>query len=142
MAKAKTGDKVKVHYTGKLTDGTVFDSSVDREPMEFTLGEQMVVEGFEQGILGMEAGETKQVSIQPEDGYGEHREELTVQVPRRQFPPEIDLELGIMLEVPLEDGTSQRVIVSQLDEENVTLDGNHPLAGKVMVFDISLVEIC
>lgn len=141
MAKAKTGDKVKVHYTGKLEDGTVFDSSVDREPLEFTLGENMVVSGFEQGVVDMEPGENKQITIEPEEGYGEHRGELTVQVRREQIPPEIELEVGLMLEVPLEDGGSQRVIVSELDDENVTLDGNHPLAGKKMIFDLNLVEI-
>lgn len=141
MAKAKTGDKVKVHYTGRLEDGTVFDSSVDREPLEFTLGSQMVVTGFDDGVSGMEPGETKEIKIAPVDGYGEHNPELTVQVAREQMPPEIELKEGLMLEVPLEDGTTQRVIVSGFDDEKITLDGNHPLAGKTMIFDLNLVEI-
>lgn len=141
MSKAKNGDTVTVHYTGRLEDGTVFDSSVEREPLQFTLGQNMVVAGFEQGVEGMAVGETKEITISPEDGYGEHNQELTVQVARQQMPPEIELELGLMLEVPLEDGSSQRVIVSDFDDEQVTLDGNHPLAGKTMIFDLNLVEI-
>ncbi|MBU1248409.1 MAG: peptidylprolyl isomerase [Proteobacteria bacterium] len=141
MAKAKTGDTVRVHYTGQLKDGTVFDSSVEREPLEFTLGENMVVEGFEQGVEGMEPGELRKVTIEPEKGYGFHNPELTVEVRREQIPPEIELEVGLMLEVPLEDGSVQRVVVSELDGESVTLDGNHPLAGKTMIFDLNLVEI-
>jgi peptidylprolyl isomerase len=141
MPKAKTGDTVKIHYTGRLEDGTVFDSSADRDPLEFTLGQQMVVAGFEKGVEGMEPGESKEVTIAPEDGYGEHNPELTVEVARKQMPPEIELEVGLMLEVPLEDGGAQRVVVSKFDDEKITLDGNHPLAGKTMIFDLNLVEI-
>lgn len=141
MATAKTGDTVKVHYTGRLEDGTVFDSSLERDPLEFTLGKSMVVDGFEKGVEGMEPGETKEVSILPVDGYGENNPELSVQVRREQIPPEIEMEVGVMLEVPLEDGTTQRVIISELDDANVTLDGNHPLAGKTMIFDLNLIEI-
>ncbi len=141
MSKAKTGDSVKIHYTGRLEDGTVFDSSLEREPLEFVLGQNMVVEGFEKGVEGMEAGESRKVTIAPELGYGTHNPELSVHVKREQIPPEIELEVGLMLEIPLEDGTTQRVVVSELGEEEVTLDGNHPLAGKTMIFDLNLVEI-
>ncbi len=141
MSTAKNGDTVKVHYTGRLEDGTVFDSSLEREPLEFTLGQGMVVAGFEQGVTGMKIGETKEIEVSPENGYGTHSPELTVQIARKQMPPEITLEKGLMLEVPLEDGSTQRVVVSEFDEQQVTLDGNHPLAGKTMIFDLNLVDI-
>lgn len=142
MAAAKKGDKVKVHYTGSLTDGTVFDSSADREPLEFTLGSGMVIEGFEQAVLGMQPGESRTANIPAEQAYGQHHDELTFQVPRAQIPPDITPELGMMLSIRLEDGSTPHVYISEMDETAITLDGNHPLAGKELVFELVLVEIC
>lgn len=142
MATAKKGDKVKVHYTGSLPDGTVFDSSADREPLEFSLGSGMVIEGFEQAVLGLAPGESRTTRIPPEQGYGEHHAELTFQVPRTQIPPDITPELGMMLSIRLEDGSTPHVYISDMNETEITLDGNHPLAGKELIFELVLVEIC
>ncbi|MGE4552388.1 MAG: peptidylprolyl isomerase [Desulfovibrionaceae bacterium] len=141
MTQAKTGDTVRVHYTGTLDDGTVFDSSVEREPLEFTLGGGQVIPGFENGVLGMAPGETKSVSIAPAEAYGDYNPEAMVRVPRKQFPPDIDPEVGMMLQVRLEDGRPAHVVVVEVGEEEVALDGNHPLAGKTLTFALSLVEI-
>ena len=141
MTQAKMGDTVLVHYTGTLDDGTVFDSSVERDPLEFTLGKGMVIQGFEDGVRGMAPGETKSVTIAPEDAYGPYNPEALARVPRRQFPPDIEPEIGMMLEVRLEDGRPAHVVIVELGEEEITLDGNHPLAGKALTFALNLVEI-
>jgi peptidylprolyl isomerase len=141
MSKAKDGDKVKVHYTGKLEDDTVFDTSRGRQPLEFTIGSGNIIPGFEQAIVGMESGATKTFSIPPADGYGDHREELIVEVRRADFPPDVEPELGQQLQMQRPDGNTITVVVAQIEGESVTLDANHPLAGKTLVFDVELVEI-
>ncbi len=141
MAQAKAGDKVKVHYTGTLNDGTVFDSSVERDPLEFTLGEGQVIPGFEEAVMGMEPGATKTITLPPDQAYGDYNDEAVTDVPRNQIPPTIEPEVGMMLEVRLESGQPAHVIITEVTEESVTLDGNHPLAGKELSFDLSLVEI-
>ncbi|MDD4733046.1 MAG: peptidylprolyl isomerase [Desulfovibrio sp.] len=140
MAKAKQGDKVKVHYTGTLEDGAQFDSSEGREPLEFVLGEGMVIEGFEKAVTGLEPGESVSVSIPPEEAYGQRNEELIFRVQRSQMPPDLTPEQGMILEVQTEHGPAQLTVV-ELEEEVVTLDGNPPLAGKTLNFELSLVEI-
>lgn len=142
MAQAKSGDKVAVHYTGKLTDGTVFDSSEGREPLEFELGSGMVIKGFDDGITGMALGEKKSVHIPAEDAYGHSIEENILTIERSTVPPEIELELGLTLNMH-QDGTGQvvQVTVTDLTETSVTLDANHPLAGKDLIFDIELIDI-
>lgn len=141
MSQAHEGSKVKVHYTGKLTDGTVFDTSKEREPLEFTLGQKSVIPGFEQGIVGMEPGQSKTISISSGDAYGDRVDELVQEVPRSQFPEHITPQIGQRLE--LKAGEDQRMIVTvtEVGDEKVKLDGNHPLAGKDLVFDVELLEI-
>lgn len=141
MSQAKDGDKVKVHYTGKLDDGTVFDTSKDRRPLEFEVGSGSVIPGFEQGIIGMETGETKTISIPPEEAYGASREELVVDVKKTDFPDNITPAIGQQLQIHQPGGNSINVIVTDMKEDIVTLNANHPLAGKTLTFDIELVEI-
>jgi peptidylprolyl isomerase len=139
---AQNGSTVKVHYTGTLKeDGSQFDSSEGREPLEFKLGEGMVIAGFEKAVTGRSAGDTLTVEIPPEEGYGAPSQELVFQVRREQLPPTVELEEGIMLEIRTEDGQPAYVRVTEFDEETVTLDGNHPLSGQTLVFDIEIVEV-
>ncbi len=141
MAKAKNGDTVKVHYTGKLDDGTEFDTSAGREPLEFTLGSRQVIEGFEKGVIGMEVNETKTFTIPSEEAYGPYHKELALEVPVDQFPPTIKPEVGQQLQLTQPNGQPINVTVTEVTESMVTLDANHPLAGKDLTFDIQLVEI-
>lgn len=141
MAKSKQGDTVKVHYTGKLDDGTVFDSSADREPLEFTIGSGQVIPGFEEGVTGVSVGKSKTINIPSDQAYGPHHEELIMVVDRSEFPEDMKPEIGDRLQVCDADGRMMIVEVTDADESSVTLDGNHPLAGKDLTFDIELVEI-
>ena len=141
MEETKSGDTVKVHYTGKLNDGTVFDSSVEREPLEVTIGAGQVIPGFEKGIIGMAPGETKSISIGKDEAYGEHRQELTMEVNKSDFPESITPEIGQMLQMKNPNGDLIRVVVSEIKDETVTIDANHPLAGKDLTFDLELVSI-
>ncbi|MCC6964173.1 MAG: peptidylprolyl isomerase [candidate division Zixibacteria bacterium] len=141
MAAAKSGDTVRVHYTGRLADGTVFDSSEGREPLEFTLGEQQVISGFDRAVSGMQVGESVTVTIPVDDAYGRHRDNLVIQVDQSQFPADIKPELGLSLRMQQPDGSTVRVRITALEAGKVTLDANHPLAGEDLVFDIELVEI-
>jgi len=140
MAKAKSGDTVRVHYTGTLDDGKQFDSSRGGEPLTFTLGEGNVIAGFDQAVSGMEVGDEKRVTIPAEEAYGPHREELTLRVPREELPSDLDLYEGAQLR--MEQGDQVMVVtVRTLDDESVTLDANHALAGEALTFDLQLVEI-
>jgi peptidylprolyl isomerase len=141
MAQAKSGDKVKVHYTGKLKDGTVFDSSADREPLEFTIGEGQIIPGFEQAVVGMNPGDSKVATIPVDEAYGPRRDEMMINVDKGQFPDHITPEVGQKLQMQRSDGRMIMVTVTDISEENVTLDANHPLAGQDLTFDIKLVEI-
>ena len=141
MAQAKYGDTVKVHYTGKLGDGTIFDSSIDRDPLEFTLGEGRVIPGFEQAVVGMDLNETKTVKIPEDKAYGPHREELVAEVDRSQLPADLEPEIGQQLQGRQADGQVIVATVTDVSESSVTLDANHPLAGKDLTFDIQLVAI-
>ena len=144
MAQAKAGDTVRVHYEGQLSDGTIFDSSLEREPIEFILGQDTVIPGFEQAVIGMEAGESKDVSIPPEDGFGEYSEDLVVNIEKSILPPDINPELGMQLEVSSEEGeeeTPRVFTIAEIAEDSITLDGNHPLAGEEIAFKIELLEI-
>ncbi len=138
---ADNGNTVKVHYTGRLEDGTVFDSSEGREPLEVTLGSGSVIPGFEKGLLGMKVDEKKTITIPAEEAYGLHREELTMQVPKTDFPDEITPEVGLQLDMEREDGQNIPVTIVNIENESVTLDANHPLAGKALIFDLTLVEV-
>jgi peptidylprolyl isomerase len=141
MSTAKDGDKVAVHYTGTLNDGTVFDSSVDREPLEFTLGMGQMIAGFEKAVVGMHIGQSKVVTIPSGDAYGDYDEDIVRILPRCDFPDGGVPSLGQQFRVRQEDGKSFIVMVVEIDDENVTLDANHPLAGQDLTFDITLVSI-
>jgi len=145
MAQAKAGDTVRVHYEGQLSDGTIFDSSLEREPIEFILGQDTVIPGFEQAVIGMEVGESKDVSIPPEEGFGEYSEDLVVDIEKTMLPPDINPELGMQLEVSSEEEEEEETprvfTIADIAEDSITLDGNHPLAGAKIAFKIELVEI-
>ncbi len=140
-APAKQGDTVKVHYTGTLEDGTVFDSSREREPLEFTIGGGQLIPGFEQTIIGMTPGESRNTRILAADAYGTYREDLVLEVDRDRFPPDMQPEVGLQLEVRRPDGLTQTFMITGTSETSVTLDANHPLAGEDLIFDIELMQI-
>lgn len=141
MSNAKQGDTVKVHYTGKLEDGSEFDSSKGRDPLEFTLGQRMVIAGFENGVIGMALGEAKTVQIPCAEAYGPVRSEMIQEVPRDQIPQSIPLSVGGRLQAAGPDGQPFTLTVKSIVDDVVTLDANHPLAGKDLIFEIELVEI-
>jgi peptidylprolyl isomerase len=141
MSQAKQGDTVKVHYTGKLDDGTVFDSSQEREPLEFTIGTGSIIPGFEQAVIGMSPGESKTEIIPNDRAYGPYLEEMVLQVERQQFPSDIEPEVGQQLQIQHPTGEVIPVIITEVSPSVVTLDANHPLAGEDLTFDIQLVAI-
>ena len=138
---ANDGDTVRVHYTGMLEDKTVFDSSLGREPLEFTMGEGMMISGFENAVRGMSVGQSKTVTLSPEEAYGPHRDEMVFEVGREQLPPELNPAVGQQLQMRQQDGTSVPVLVTDVSEATITVDANHSLAGKDLTFEIELVEI-
>jgi peptidylprolyl isomerase len=138
MSQVKNGDTVKVHYTGTLEDGTVFDSSLEREPLEFTLGEGQLIPGFEKTVLGMSVGESRTVTIPAEEAYGPYREEMVLEVPRTQLPADMQPQVGMQLQVGEEQGEGMLVQITQVTDAHITLDANHPLAGKDLTFNIQL----
>jgi len=130
-----------VHYTGRFEDGTVFDSSINSSPLQFVIGEGRLIPGFEQAVVGMSPGESKSTTIPPEEAYGPHHEQIVKVIDRKQVPPDLKLEVGQQLEIRRPDGQKTMVMVTDVSESTVTLDANHPLAGKGLTFDIQLVEI-
>lgn len=138
---ANIGDTVSVHYTGRLEDGTVFDSSRGSEPLEFELGSGAVIEGFDQAVTGMEVGESREVRIAPEDAYGARREEMQLEVPRSELPEGLDPVEGDMLGIQIAPGQQAVARIASVADESITIDLNHPLAGETLVFDIELVGI-
>ncbi|HLW19272.1 MAG TPA: peptidylprolyl isomerase [Cyclobacteriaceae bacterium] len=141
MAVATKGNKVKVHYTGKLNDGTVFDSSENREPLEFVVGDGNMIAGFDKAVQGMELGANVSVVIPSAEAYGEKREDMMVDIPIDQVPADIKPEVGMDLSIQNQDGQPMPVKVVNVDAEKITLDANHPLAGQDLTFDIKLVDI-
>ena len=141
MENAKHGDIVKVHYTGTLDDGIRFDTSEGREPLQFVIGEGMLIPAFEQAVVGMNPGDSKSLHVPAEDAYGPYFDELILEVDRSQIPTYIDPEEGMQLQITQDDGSSTVVKVVKLTEERVYLDANHPLAGKDLNFDLMLVDI-
>jgi FKBP-type peptidyl-prolyl cis-trans isomerase 2 len=141
MSQAKPGDNVRVHYTGTFADGTIFDSSVQRETLQFILGQGQLIPGFEQAVLGMQPGESKTVNISAGDAYGLYQEDLVLTVDREVMPAQVNPEIGQRFQVRQQDGSTMVVTVIAVSEINVTLDANHPLAGKDLTFEIQLVEI-
>jgi peptidylprolyl isomerase len=141
MQKVKSGDTIKVHYHGRLTNGETFDSSEGREPLEFEVGSGMVIKGFDDGVTGMIVGEKKTINIPFLEAYGPVQEEMLVEFPLDQFPPDLKPVVGMPLTMTTSQGHPVQVVVAEVREVNVLLDANHPLAGKDLIFDLELVEI-
>jgi len=141
MAAAKEGDTVKVHYTGRLEDGSVFDTSAERDPIEFRIGDGQIIPGFENAIVGMSPGESKTTEVAAADAYGPHRDEAVVVADRDQLPEDLVPRIGQQLQVRQGEGEPMVVTVTEVSETSITLDANHPLAGKDLTFDIELVAI-
>ena len=139
--KAAQGDTVRVHYEGFLEDGNLFGSSRKSGPLEFTIGEKTLIPAFENAVVGMEEGDTKTVSVPPEDAFGERREELVRTIDKDQLPSHIDPQIGKVLEIHAEEGENVRAQITDVTEDRLTIDANHPLAGKKVTFEIELVEI-
>jgi peptidylprolyl isomerase len=135
------GKTVKVHYTGQFTDGTVFDSSREREPLKITVGEGKLIPGFEETLIGMSIGEVTTVTIPPEKAYGPHYDQMVMKIPRTQLPEDLKPAIGQQVQMRGPDGQTAIALVSEVAEDSVTLDANHPLAGKELVFEIELIEI-
>lgn len=140
MAEAKAGDTVRVHYTGTLGDGSEFDTSRGREPLEFTVGEGQVIPGFDEAVTGMQPGEEKRVTIPADEAYGQRRPEMVGTIRREQFPPGIHPAVGQQLQMS-QQGHTFVVTVTGVSDDEVTLDANHPLAGEDLTFQLELVEI-
>ena len=141
MSQAKAGDTVKIHYTGTLDDGTQFDSSKGRDPLEFEVGSGQVIPGFDKAVEGMAVGDTKTVNIPVEDAYGPRHDEMIQEVPKSALPDEVEPAVGMGLQARRPDGAMLDLTITEVGEESITVDGNHPLAGQPLNFDLELVEI-
>ena len=141
MPEAKKGDTVKVHYTGKLGDGTVFDTSADREPLEFTVGAGAVIPGFELAVIGLQPGESRETTIDADNAYGQRNGDLVTEVKREQLPQDLQVSVGQQLQVGMANGQKAIVLVTDVSDASITIDANHPLAGQDLTFSIELVEI-
>jgi FKBP-type peptidyl-prolyl cis-trans isomerase 2 len=138
---AQQGDTVIVHYTGKLDDGEVFDSSRDRDPLEFQVGGGQVIPGFDRAVSGLEVGESREVRLEPDEAYGAPREDLIVEVDRSQFPTDAEPQPGQQVQVQVAPGQNRIATIREIEDEAITLDLNHPLAGRALNFEVELVEI-
>ena len=141
MSQVKNNDTVKIHYTGKLEDGQVFDSSLEREPIEFTIGGGQIIPGLEKGLIDMEVNEKKTIQIPQTEAYGDIQKELFQEIPKDQLPQEITPEVGMGLVAKNPDGSERQLRVAEVKEESIIIDANHPLAGKDLIFDVEVVEI-
>ena len=141
MVQAKYGDEVKVHYTGRLTNGRVFDSSVERDPMVLTIGREKVFFDFEQALIGMSPGESKRIAVSSDRAYGPYRKDLVTEVDSQNIAPDLEPKVGRRVEVSRGNGEKAVVFITAVTETGVTVDGNHPLAGQDLTFDLELVEI-
>jgi peptidylprolyl isomerase len=141
MTEASSGNTVRIHYTGRLTDGTEFDTSAGSEPLEFELGAGQIISGLDEAVTGMKVGETSTVTVPADKAYGPHHPEAVSAVPRENIPEGIALEPGLRLQAQREDGTALALTVVEIGEDRVTLDANHPLAGRDLVFELELVEV-
>ncbi|MBC8277467.1 MAG: peptidylprolyl isomerase [FCB group bacterium] len=141
MSKVEVGSKVRVNYTGKFEDGNIFDSSENRDPLEFTVGEGAVIPGFEEAVIGMSLGDKKSVDLPPEKAYGDHHDHMVSTVEKSQLPEHLNPGVGDVLQAPQKDGKVVIVTVIEADEDSITVDANHPLSGKALSFEIELVEI-
>ncbi len=141
MSQATDGNTVKIHYTGTLDDGSEFDSSVGREPLEFTIGSGQVIVGFDNACRGMAVGEKKTVTLPPEEAYGEHNPEMVTEVDRSMMPDDLEPEIGLQMHATGPNGEMVNFVIVDFTDETVTVDGNPPLAGKALTFDIEMMEI-
>lgn len=141
MAQVKSGDKIKVHYHGKLTSGETFDSSAGREPLEFEVGSGMVIPGFDEGVTGMSVGEKKTVNIPFSEAYGPKNQDMIIEMPKDRFPADMELEISMPLMMSDQQGQQFQVTIVEIKDDTVMLDANHPLAGQDLIFDLELVEI-
>ncbi len=141
MSKAKANDKVKVHYTGKLKSGQIFDSSLERDPLEFTVGGGQMIPGFDAAVNGMEVKEKTEVTIPCAEAYGDRTKDMMQQIPRTQLPQDMKPEVGQTLVASQEGGADQHVLITEVNEQTITVDANHPLAGEDLIFEIELLEI-
>lgn len=141
MSHAKSGDTVRIHYTGTLDDGTRFDSSDGRDPLEFAIGGGQVIPGFDSAVDGMAVGENKSVTIPPDQAYGERHEQLVQEIPKTALPEEMEPAVGMQLQSQSPDGQVMNLFVTEVADETITVDANHPLAGQALTFAIELVEI-
>ena len=141
MSQAKSGDAVKIHYTGTLDDGTEFDSSAGRDPLEFSLGSGQVIAGFDKAVDGMAVGDSKTVTIPPAEAYGDRHEKLLQQVPKTSLPDDMKPEVGMQLQSQDPSGEVMSFVIADVSDETITVDANHPLAGQALTFAIELVEI-
>ena len=141
MSEASNGNTVKIHYTGRFEDGTVFDTSADRDPLEFTVGSGQVIPGMDNAVSGMKVGDNQTVSIPPEEAYGSHDERLVQEVPKKMLPEDMTPEVGMQLQSQTPDGQTMQLVVTEVADETITVDANHPLAGRVLEFDIELVAV-
>jgi len=141
MEQAKLGDKVKVHYTGRFTNGRVFDSSTKRDPIIFTIGQEQMVPDFEQALIGMSPGESKRITISSDKAFGPYREDLVAKINSENINPELELKVGQRIEASQQNGQKVVVTITAVNESDVTIDANHPLAGQDLTFDLKLVEI-
>jgi peptidylprolyl isomerase len=141
MKTVQQGDTITVHYTGKLKDGRVFDSSREKEPFKFTIGANQVIQGFEESVIGMQLGQIKTITIEYAKAYGAKRQDLIVTLPKTEFPPSLALKVGQHLQLQPGNGQRISVVISEITDKDVTVDGNHPLAEKDLVFDIEIIEI-
>ncbi len=141
MSQVKKDDTVKVHYTGKLDNGQVFDSSLERDPIEFKVGEGKMIPGFEKGVLEMKLNEKKNISIPSEEAYGEVQKDLFQEIPKSQLPEDIKPEVDMALAAQMPDGSQRQLRIAEVKEDAIVVDANHPLAGKNLNFEIEVVEI-
>ena len=141
MAQAKMGDTVRVHYSGKLDTGVLFDSSAGSDPLEFELGSCRLIQGFEEAVIGMSPGESKTVQIPPEKGYGRYKEDRVIKVDKKDLPLEIVPVVGMSLEVSASNGVMVPVQITEVEDTSITLDANHPLSEQILTFEIKLIEI-
>lgn len=139
--KVKKGDTIRVHYTGKLEDGQEFDSSLKRDPLQFEVGTGSMIKGFENAVLDLKPGDKKTVTIVPEEAYGERDENLLIKMPKKSVPEGVTPEVGMRLQIANQQGQAVPVVVTEVLDDSLRLDANHPLAGKTLVFDIEVVEI-
>lgn len=141
MQQVKSGDKVKVHYHGRLTNGETFDKSEGRAPLEFEVGSGMVIKGFDDGVTGMAVGEKKTISIPFQEAYGPKNPDMIIDMPKDRFPQDMELEIGLPLAMSDGQGQQFQVVITEIKESSVVLDANHPLAGQDLIFDLELIEI-